>query len=94
MQTTEELLSRLRAHLGRRCQHAGRHWRLVEILAADGRLVLESRDPEPPIQADQYGNPAFRAPEHLELALFTEAGEPTADLARLLRAWDNAGDHG
>lgn len=88
MQTPNELLTRLRTHLGRRCQHAGRHWRLVEVLAADGRLVLESQDPEPPIQADQYGNAAFRAPEHLELALFTEGGEPTEDLTRLLQALD------
>lgn len=88
MQTTDEFLTRLRTHLGRRCQHAGRHWRLVEVLVADGRLVLESQDPEPPIQADQYGNAAFRAPEHLELALFTEGGEPTKDLTRLLQALD------
>lgn len=90
MQTTDELLTRLRTHLGRRCQHAGRHWRLVEILATDGRLVLESQDPEPPIQADQYGNAAFRAPEHLELALFTDGGEPTTDLTQLLQALDGA----
>jgi hypothetical protein len=90
MQTTNELLTRLRTHLGRRYQHAGRNWRLVEVLATDGRLVLESQDPEPPIQADQYGNPAFRAPEHLELALFTEGGEPTMDLTRLLQALDGA----
>jgi hypothetical protein len=88
MQTTEHLLTRLRAHLGRRCRIGGRAWRLVEILAADGRLVLESQDAEPPIQADQYGNPSFRAPEHVELPLFTPQGEPTLDLSRLLHALD------
>jgi hypothetical protein len=86
MQTNHELLTQLRTHLGRRCLHAGRHWRLVEVLAADGRLVLESQEAEPPIQPDQYGNAAFRGPEHVELALFTDQGETTADVARLLQA--------
>ncbi len=90
MQPTEALVSRLRGHLGRRCQHAGRYWRLVEVLARDGRLVLESQETEPPIQADQYGNAAFRAPEHMELTLFTAQGEPTADVAQLLQMLDAA----
>jgi hypothetical protein len=60
----------------------------VEILAADGRLVLESQDAQPPIQADQYGNAAYRAPDHVELELFTPQGAPTADLSRLLQALD------
>jgi hypothetical protein len=88
MQTTDDVLTRLRTHLGRRCQLGGRAWRLVEILAADGRLVLESQEPEPPIQADQYGNAAFRGPEHVELCLFTPQGDPTPDLHRLLYALD------
>ena len=84
MQPTDELLSRLRAHLGRRLQLAGRPWRLVEVLAADGRLVLESQEPEPPIQPDQYGNAVYRSPEHLELALLTAKGELSPNLMRLL----------
>jgi hypothetical protein len=91
MQTTDDLLIRLRTHLGRHCRIGGRAWRLVEILAADGRLVLESQEVEPPIQADQYGNAAFRGPEHVELELFTPRGEPTADLRRVLHALDATG---
>ncbi|WP_295886715.1 hypothetical protein [uncultured Thiohalocapsa sp.] len=91
MQTSHELLTQLRTHLGRRCLHAGRHWRLVEVLAADGRLVLESQEAEPPIQPDQYGNAAFRAPEHIELPLFTAEGEPTTELTGLLRSLDGGG---
>jgi hypothetical protein len=83
---TNPLLEQLRNHLGRHCNLQGRSWRLVEVMAADGRLVLESREPEPPIQPDQYGNATFRAPEHLELNLFTAQGQPTADAARLLSA--------
>jgi hypothetical protein len=86
MQANDELLSRLRAHIGRRLQLAGRPWRIVEVLAADGRLVLESQEPEPPIQPDQYGNAAYRAPEHLEVALLTAKGEPSPNLERLLQA--------
>lgn len=85
MQTTEELLSRLRTHLGRRLQLAGRPWRLVEVLAADGRLVLESQEPKPPIQPDQYGNAVYRSPEHLELALLNAKGELSPNLIHLLR---------
>ncbi len=85
MQANEELMTRLRTHLGRRLQLAGRPWRLVEVLAQDGRLVLESQEPEPPIQPDQYGNAVYRSPEHLEVALLTARGEPSPNLLHLLK---------
>jgi hypothetical protein len=90
MHNTEDLMSRLRTHVGRRLDFGGRPWRIVEVLAADGRLVLESQDAEPPIQPDQYGNPAMRGQEHVEVALLTASGEPSPDAARLLAALDMA----
>jgi hypothetical protein len=91
MQANEELMTRLRTHLGRRLQLAGRPWRLVEVLAADGRLVLESQEAEPPIQPDQYGNAVYRSPEHLEVALLTAKGEPSPNLMRLLQTLEEQG---
>jgi hypothetical protein len=90
MRTSENLMTDLRAHVGRRLTLGGRPWRIVEVLETDGRLVLESQDAEPPIQPDQYGNAAGRAQEHLELKLLTDAGEPTPDASRLLAALDAA----
>jgi hypothetical protein len=90
MPASENLMTDLRGHVGRRVILAGRPWRIVDVLVADGRLVLESQDAEPPIQPDQYGNAAGRGQEHLELALLTTEGEPTEDATRLLAALDSA----
>jgi hypothetical protein len=88
MHITQDIMTRLRGQVGRRLQLGGRPWRIVEVLASDGHLVLESVDAEPPILPDQYGNAAMRGQEHLELALLTPSGELTADARRLLDALD------
>jgi hypothetical protein len=82
------IFNRFRAHLGRECLLRGRSWRLVELLPTEGKLVLESRDDQPPIQPDQYGNATHRAPEHLELSLITQDGEPSSAALGLLDALD------
>jgi hypothetical protein len=56
-----ELLQRLRALLGQRCEHDGQVWRLIDVLAGEGLLVLESDLARPPIQIDQYGRASHRA---------------------------------
>jgi hypothetical protein len=63
-------LQRLRKLIGRDCEHLGRRCRLVEILADEGVLVLETRERIPPIQADQYGQAAYRANDLLQIPIF------------------------
>lgn len=84
MSSSNPSLNRFRDHLGRQCRLFGRSWRLVDLLAAEGRLVLESREAEPPIQPDQYGNATHRAPEHLELPLLSADGDLTEEARALL----------
>jgi len=75
---------RLRGLIGRDCLYYGRQCRIVELLATEARLVLEAREAVPPIQADQYGQAAHRANEHIELALFDAAGDFSEELMHLL----------
>jgi hypothetical protein len=56
-----ELLQRLRALLGQRCEHDGQVWRLIDVLPGEGLMVLESDLARPPIQMDQYGRASHRA---------------------------------
>ncbi|WP_373508471.1 hypothetical protein [Thiocapsa sp.] len=56
-----ELLQRLRALLGHRCEHDGQVWRLIDVLPGEGLVVLESDLARPPIQMDQYGRASHRA---------------------------------
>lgn len=90
MSSSNHSLNRFRDHLGRQCWMLGRSWRVAELLPAEGRLVLESQDAEPPIQADQYGNATSRAPEHLELALLSADGDLTEEARALLGSLDAA----
>jgi hypothetical protein len=78
-------LQRLRRLIGRDCRYLGRRCRLVEILAEEGTLVLETRDGEPPIQIDQYGQAAYRAHEFLQIPIFGEGQEALSnELLQLL----------
>ena len=73
------LVQRLRNLVGRDCEYLGRHCRLVEILADEGTLVLETREAMPPIQEDQYGQAAFRATEMVQIPILSSDGEQYSD---------------
>ncbi len=81
----ETLIARLRALLGSRCRHRGGNCRLVDLLPAEGILVLECEDREPLILADQYGRPSYRANELLQIAIFDGSRDlPSAQIDDLL----------
>jgi hypothetical protein len=84
MNDSQSFMERLRRIIGRECRFYGRSCRVVEILIDEGLLVLESREPTPPIQADQYGQAAYRANDHIEVTLFDQAGDLSEDLMQLL----------
>jgi hypothetical protein len=79
------LLQHLRKLVGRDCIYLGKTCRLVELLEAEETLVLEIKEPLPPIQTDQYGQPAFRSNEVLHLPVFgLDHNVPSDELADLL----------
>jgi hypothetical protein len=80
-----EFLRRLRRLIGRDCAHAGRRCKLIEILADEGTIVLETRGGIPPIQTDQYGQAAYRANEIIQVPIFgPDSDELSEDLMELL----------
>jgi hypothetical protein len=80
-----ELLQRLRTLIGRDCQHLGRRCKLIEVLAEEAALVLETRGGLPPIQTDQYGHAAYRANEIVQVPIFGgDGGHLSAELMSLL----------
>jgi len=84
MNDADPFKERLRQLIGRHCNFYGRDCRVVEILNADERLVLETHEVTPPIQTDQYGQAAYRSNEHIEVALFDASGELSDELLHLL----------
>jgi hypothetical protein len=84
MNDPDPFIERLRQFIGRDCRFYGRDCRVVEVLNADARLVLETRDGTPPIQIDQYGQAAYRSNEHIEVALFNAAGDLSEELLHVL----------
>ena len=84
MNDSAPFINRLHQIIGRDCRFYGRSCRIVEILVDEGRLVLETHESTPPIQADQYGQAAYRANDHIEVALFDQSGELSEDLMHLL----------
>jgi hypothetical protein len=85
-----EFLRRLRGLIGRECTHMGRSCRLVEILADEGALVMETRERTPPIQMDQYGQPTCRGNEIVQIPIFgrntDELSEDLMDILACLHA--------
>jgi hypothetical protein len=75
---------RLRSLIGRECRYYGRPCRIIEVLAGEGRLILEAREPLPPIQPDQYGQAAFRANELIEVGLYGDGDALSEDLLHIL----------
>ncbi|ESQ13599.1 MAG TPA: hypothetical protein DDY14_02820 [Chromatiaceae bacterium] len=84
MNDADIFIQRLRQLIGQNCSFYGRDCRIVEILMAEAHVVLECREATPPIQADQYGQAISRANEHIEVALFDDAGELSEELMDLL----------
>lgn len=68
------ILQRLRKLVGRDCRYLGKNRRLVEVLADDGFLVLETRELLPPIQRDQYGQAAYRGNDLTQIPIFGPDG--------------------
>ena len=78
-------LERLRKLIGRECVFLRRRCRLIEIMADEGTLVLETRERLPPIQTDQYGQAAYRSNELLNIPVFGRTrDEISEDLMDLL----------
>lgn len=84
MNDADPFIDRLHQLIGRNCRFYGRECRVVEILTDEARLVLETHEATPPIQADQYGQAVYRANEHIEVALFDAAGELSEELLHVL----------
>lgn len=80
----ESFTDRLRSLIGRDCRYYGRPCRIVEVLADQGRLILEAREDLPPIQPDQYGQAAYRANDHIEVDLYAGTDGLSEDLLHLL----------
>lgn len=85
-------LQRLRKLIGRDCGYLGKRCRLIEILADEGTLVLETREAIPPIQIDQYGQAAYRGNEVVQIPLYGENPEELSDELIELLACLNACD--
>jgi len=75
---------RLRNLIGRDCRYYGRPCRIIEVMAGEGRLILEARERLPPIQPDQYGQAAFRGNEHIEVRLYGDGEALSDDLLHIL----------
>jgi hypothetical protein len=90
-----DFLRRLRRLIGRECEHLGRRCRLIEILADEGTLVLETREGLPPIHADQYGQAAFRANEVVHIPIYgADRDALSEDLLQLLACLGKCADEG
>jgi hypothetical protein len=80
-----ELMQRLRALIGHRCEHEGKVWRLIDILPGEGLVVLESDLASPPIQMDQYGRASHRANSILQIRILDRTnGALTNEMQDLL----------
>ncbi len=85
MNDADPFTERLRQLIERNSRNFyGRDCRVVEVLNADARLILETREARPPIQIDQYGQASSRSNEHIEVALFDAAGDLSEELQHLL----------
>jgi hypothetical protein len=79
------LHKRLSRLLGCTCLHRGQSWRLLDLLPQEGLLVLESAEPRPGIQLDQFGRASYRAPDLHQVPLFSKGGDAlSAELEELL----------
>ncbi len=71
-------LNQLRGMIGQRVRHEGEAWEVVEVLEDGPALVLQ-REGRAVLQADQYGQPGRRIPEHVVVRVLTPAGDALHD---------------
>ena len=64
------LMRRLRKLIGRDCMYLGKQCLVIDVLPEDGVLILETREELPPIQIDQYGQPANRSNDLQPVPIF------------------------
>lgn len=84
-----DLLRRLRTLIGTDCIFRGRRYRLIEVLADDSALVLETRGGLPPIQTDQYGQALYRRNDIAQVPIFgTDRDGMSEELTALLDQLD------
>jgi hypothetical protein len=84
-----DLLRRLRTLIGNDCIFRGRQYRLIEVLADDCALVLETRGGLPPIQTDQYGQALYRRNDITQVPIFgTDHEGMSEELTELLEQLD------
>ncbi len=82
-------MRRLRTRIGTECIFRGRRYRLIEVLADDGTLVLETRGGLPPIQTDQYGQALYRSNDITQVPIFGgDRDGMSAELTELLEQLD------
>jgi hypothetical protein len=92
-QADARFLQRLRALIGREGEYLGRRCRLIEVLADEGALVLETREHLPPIQVDQYGQASYRANDLMQVPLYGASRDHFSDeLLDLFASLTTAGD--
>lgn len=70
-----DLIERLRNLLGRRCEHEGARCKIIDLLPADGILVLEVTAARPEIQLDQFGRASHRAPQIRQIPILSVDGD-------------------
>ena len=80
---TDPFCERLRALIGRHCAYYGTPCRVVEVLAAEGLLILETSDALPPVQLNQYGEAGRRVNALIEVPLLGPDAAPSEDLLHL-----------
>jgi hypothetical protein len=84
-----DVLRRLRTLIGTDYFFWGRRYRLIEFLADDGALVLETRGGLPPIQTDQYGQALYRRNDITQVPIFgTDRDGMSEELTELLEQLD------
>jgi uncharacterized protein (UPF0218 family) len=74
-----DFLQRLRRLIGRDCEYLGKRCRLIEVLGDEDILVLETLERVPPIQTDQYGQPAYRGNEVVHIPIYGHDPEQFSD---------------
>jgi hypothetical protein len=79
-----ELIRTLQSLIGRPCRHDGRPCRILDLLPAQGMLLVETLGAVPEIQLDQYGRASHRAPAVLEVPILAPGGGLSDALRGLL----------
>jgi hypothetical protein len=86
-----QLIARLKALIGQPVTHEGQACRVLDLLTAEGLLILEVTDSPPGIQLDQFGHASHRGPILGQIPILGQDGSgPSEALAALLEGVDAA----